>query len=142
MLISMLPAMSVQWTVARAVATGLIKDHLPFVRTDKGGKRRSTEFPAFWEAVMAGLLIAGAIVLVATNIKEVREINIFAMVLVIQSLPFIAAVVIALVERSPINDFATWREAHARVTGVVARRPALVKAPAPAPVQKQSELAQ
>ncbi len=142
MLISMLPAMSVQWTVARAVATGLIKDHLPFVRTDKGGKHRSTEFPAFWEAVMAGLLIAGAIVLVATNIKEVREINIFAMVLVIQSLPFIAAVVIALVERSPINDFATWREAHARVTSVVARRPALVKAPAPAPVQEQRELVQ
>ena len=30
--------------------------------------------------------------LVATNIKEVREINIFAVVLVVQSLPFLAAV--------------------------------------------------
>ena len=38
-------AMSVQWTVARAVGFGLIKDHLPFVRTAKGGLRRSTRFP-------------------------------------------------------------------------------------------------
>ncbi len=51
-------AMSVQWTVARAVGFGLIKDHLPFVRTSKGGLRRSTDFHAFWEAVLAGLLIA------------------------------------------------------------------------------------
>ena len=84
--------MSVQWTVARAVGFGLIKDHLPFVRTAKGGLRRSTDFHAFWEAVMAGLLILGAVVLYATNIKEVREINIFAVVLLVQSLPFIAAV--------------------------------------------------
>ena len=89
---SVFAAMSVQWTVARAVGFGVIKDHLPFVRTAKGGLRRSTDFHAFWEAVLAGLLIVGAVVLVATNIKEVREINIFAVVLVIQSLPFIAAV--------------------------------------------------
>ena len=60
-------AMSVQWTVARAVGVGLIKDHLPFVRTDKGGKRKSGDFPAFWEAVMAALLIGGAGVLIATT---------------------------------------------------------------------------
>ncbi len=42
--------------------------------------------------MLAGLLIVGAIVLVATNNKEVREINIFALVLVVQSLPFLAAV--------------------------------------------------
>ena len=57
---SVFAAMSVQWTVARAVAFGLIKDHLPFVRTAKGGLRRPTDFHAFWEAVLAGLLILGA----------------------------------------------------------------------------------
>lgn len=142
MLVSMLPAMSVQWTVARAVATGLVKDHLPFVRTDKGGKRRKTDFPAFWEAIIAGLLIVGAIVLFETNLKGVREINIFALVLVIQSLPFIAAVAIALLERSSLNDFATWRELQARTTALIGRRPALVKGPAPAPVQEQREAVQ
>ena len=31
------PRMSVQWTVARAVGIGVIKEHLPFLRTAKGG---------------------------------------------------------------------------------------------------------
>ena len=87
-------------------------------------------------------MILGAIVLVEFNFKEVREINIFAMVLVIQSLPFIAAVLLALVERSALNDFATWRNIETRVTARLPRRTPLVKAPAPVPVQKQTELAQ
>ncbi|MGA2566446.1 MAG: glycosyltransferase [Pseudolabrys sp.] len=133
---SVFAAMSVQWTVARAVGFGLIKDHLPFVRTAKGGLRRSTDFHAFWEAVLAGLLVLGAVVLVATNIKDVREINIFAAVLVVQSLPFIAAAGLALLERTPLNDFATWRALEARLGELVARRPQ----PTPAPVAKRPEL--
>jgi exo-beta-1,3-glucanase (GH17 family)/cellulose synthase/poly-beta-1,6-N-acetylglucosamine synthase-like glycosyltransferase len=139
---SMFAAMSVQWTVARAVGFGLIKDHLPFVRTAKGGQRRSTDFHAFWEAVIASLLLAGSVVLVETNIREVREIYIFAAVLVIQSLPFIAAVALAVIERTPLNDFAYWRSLEARLAGLLVRRPLLAKAPVQAPVQKQSELVQ
>ena len=97
MLGAMVAAMSVQWTVSRAVANGLITDHLPFARTSKGGlSRMSVEFQAFWEAVIGVLLIIGAIVLVAFNQKEVREIYIFAGVLVLQSLPFLSAVAIAI----------------------------------------------
>ena len=133
--VSMFAAMSVQWTVARAVGFGLIKDHLPFVRTAKGGgTRRGTDFPAFWEAVMAGLLLLGAVVLVEFNFKEVREIYIFAAVLVIQSLPFIAAVALALIERSALNDFATWRTLEARFAEIMPRR----ALPKPAPVQKSA----
>jgi exo-beta-1,3-glucanase (GH17 family)/cellulose synthase/poly-beta-1,6-N-acetylglucosamine synthase-like glycosyltransferase len=129
---SVVAAMSVQWTVARAVGFGLIKDHLPFVRTAKGGAQRSAEFPAFWEAVLATLLLLGALVLVQTNIKEVREINIFAAVLVIQSLPFLAAVGLALIERTRLNDFAYWRSLDLRPALRLPRRtPALVKATAP-----------
>ena len=119
---SVTAAMSVQWTVARAVGFGLVKDHLPFVRTDKGGRRRSADFQAFWEAVMAALLIAGAVVLVEMNFKEVREIYIFAGVLVIQSLPFIAAVALALVERSRFNDFATWHALEIKVASRLPKR--------------------
>ena len=127
-------AMSVQWTVARAVSFGLIKDHLPFVRTSKGGLRKSGEFHAFWEAVLAGLLIVGAIVLYVTNINSVREINIFAVVLLVQSLPFIAAVALALIERSALNDFAYWQTLEARVAELLPRRAAQVaKAAAPVP---------
>jgi cellulose synthase/poly-beta-1,6-N-acetylglucosamine synthase-like glycosyltransferase len=127
---SVFAAMSVQWTVARAVGLGVIKDHLPFVRTSKGGLRRSTDFHAVWEAVLAGLLIAGATALVATNVKGVREINIFAVVLLVQSLPFIAAVALAVLELTRFNDFAYWRKLEARLAELSARRPE--RAPVPA----------
>ena len=59
MLGAMIAAMCVQWTVSRAVAQGLITEHLPFARTSKGGlSRMSIEFQAFWEAVI-GVLAAG-----------------------------------------------------------------------------------
>ena len=45
-----------------------------------------------------------------------REINLFALVLVVQSLPFLAAVGLAVLERTPLNDFAYWRNVEARVT--------------------------
>jgi drug/metabolite transporter (DMT)-like permease len=103
-------AMAVQWTVARAVAVGLFKERLPFLRTAKGGAtRKGPDFPAFWEAILAGLLLAGAATLVVTNVKEIREINIFAAVLVVQSLPFLAAAFIALVEGTRFNSLAYWR---------------------------------
>ena len=39
-------AMSVQWTVARAVGIGVFKEHLPFLRTSKGGNsRKGADFP-------------------------------------------------------------------------------------------------
>ncbi len=58
MLGAMVAAMSVQWTVSRAVANGLITDHLAFARTSKGGfSLVSVEFQAFWEAVIGVLLL-------------------------------------------------------------------------------------
>ena len=142
---SVFAAMSVQWTVARAVSLGVIKDHLPFVRTSKGGMRRSTDFHAFWEAVLAGLLILGAVVLIGTNYKEVREINIFAVVLIVQSLPFIAAVGLAVIERTRLNEFAYWRSLEARVTELlpITRRSApMAEATRVAPAPKPGELVQ
>jgi cellulose synthase/poly-beta-1,6-N-acetylglucosamine synthase-like glycosyltransferase/exo-beta-1,3-glucanase (GH17 family) len=126
---TVLAAMSVQWTVARAVAHGLIWDHLPFVRTAKGGRgKRGPDFPAFWEAVLGALLLAAAAVLIATNYKEIREINIFAAVLVVQSLPFLAAVMIAAIEATKLNEFAYWRSIEARTAELFQRRPARVAA--------------
>ena len=129
---AMFAAMSVQWTVATAVSDGIIKSRLPFVRTAKGGTaRRAREFPAFWEGILGTLLIIGAIVLVATNHQRIREIYIFAGVLVLQSLPFLSAVAIAALEGSRANDFGFWRAIEARLGEVLPRR-ATIKAPAPA----------
>jgi exo-beta-1,3-glucanase (GH17 family)/cellulose synthase/poly-beta-1,6-N-acetylglucosamine synthase-like glycosyltransferase len=125
MLGAMVAAMSVQWTVSRAVANGLITEHLAFARTSKGGlSRMSIEFQAFWEAVIGVLLLVGAAVLVATNsFKEVREIYIFAGVLVLQSLPFLAAVAIAILENSRINSFEFWRTTGIRTAELIGLRP-------------------
>ncbi|HEX2634703.1 MAG TPA: glycosyltransferase [Bradyrhizobium sp.] len=125
MLGAMIAAMSVQWTVSRAVANGLITEHLAFARTSKGGlSRMSIEFQAFWEAVIGVLLLVGAAVLVATNsFKQVREIYVFAGVLVLESLPFLSAVAIAILENSRLNSFEFWRNTGIRTAELIGLRP-------------------
>ena len=125
MLGAMVTAMSVQWTVSRAVANGLITDHLAFARTSKGGfSLMSVEFQAFWEAVIGTLLLMGAAVLVVTNnFKEVREIYVFAAVLVLESLPFLSAVAIAILENSRLNAFSFWRNTGIRTAELIGLRP-------------------
>jgi exo-beta-1,3-glucanase (GH17 family)/cellulose synthase/poly-beta-1,6-N-acetylglucosamine synthase-like glycosyltransferase len=125
MLGAMIAAMSVQWTVSRAVANGLITEHLPFSRTSKGGlSRMSIEFQAFWEAVIGVLLLAGTAVLIVTNnFKQVREIYVFAGVLVLESLPFLSAVAIAILENSRINEFSFWRSSAIRTAELIGLRP-------------------
>lgn len=128
-LMAMFAAMSVQWTVARAVADGLIKDHLPFARTAKGGAaHKGHQFQAFWEAIIGGLLVLGALVVIATNRQQVREIYLFAVVLAVQSVPFLSAVLIALLEGSRANDFAFWRNLAARAAALLPQRGALSNA--------------
>jgi exo-beta-1,3-glucanase (GH17 family)/cellulose synthase/poly-beta-1,6-N-acetylglucosamine synthase-like glycosyltransferase len=128
MLGAMVTAMSVQWTVSRAVANGLITDHLAFARTSKGGfSLMSVEFQAFWEAVIGILLLVGATVLVVTNnFKEVREIYVFAAVLVLESLPFLSAVAIAILENSRINAFSFWRNSAIRTAELIGLRPVAI----------------
>ena len=125
MLGAMIAAMSVQWTVSRAVAQGLITEHIAFARTSKGGlSRMSIEFQAFWEAVIGALLLIGAGVLVASNsFRQITEIYIFAGVLVLQSLPFLAAVAIAILELSRINSFQFWRDSAIRTAELIGLRP-------------------
>jgi len=125
-------AMSLQWTVARAVGTGIIAAHAPFLRTAKGGAtRKGPDFPAFWEAIIGGSLLTGAVTLFFSNPKEIREINIFAVVLVVQSLPFFAATLIALVEGTRFNTLPYWR-------GVTAK--AAVLLPQPKVIGEQPKL--
>lgn len=130
MLGAMVTAMSVQWTVSRAVAQGLITEHLAFARTSKGGfSIMSVEFQAFWEAVIGVLLLIGAAVLIVTNsFKEVREIYVFAAVLVLESLPFLSAVAIAILENSRVNAFSFWRDTRVRTAELIGLRPVAMQA--------------
>src|SRR4051794_12636303 len=142
MLGAMIAAMSVQWTVSRAVAQGLITDHMPFARTSKGGlSRMSIEFQAFWEAVIGVLLLVGATVLVVTNgTKQVREIYIFAAVLVLESLPSLSAVAIAILETSRVNSFSFWRSSAVRTAELIGLRPVAMPTVASAPQPVASEI--
>ena len=84
----------------------------------------SIEFQAFWEAVIGVLLLVGAGVLIASNsFKRIREIYIFAGVLVLESLPFLSAVAIAILESSRINSFAFWRNTGVRTAELIGLRP-------------------
>lgn len=141
MLGAMIAAMSVQWTVSRAVAQGLITEHIAFARTSKGGlSRMSIEFQAFWEAVIGTLLLVGAGVLIASNsYREITEIYIFAGVLVLQSLPFLAAVAIAILELSRINSFQFWRDSAIRTAELIGLRPVALP-PVGAPQAVPSEV--
>ena len=128
MLGAVIAAMSVQWTVARAVGIGVVKERLPFLRTSKGGNsRKGSDFPAFWEAMVAGLLLAGALALFVANGRQVREINIFAFVLLVQSLPFLSAVAMGLIEGSRFNSFAYWRSVEARFAEYLPRSKVISK---------------
>jgi hypothetical protein len=105
--------MSTQWTVARAVGDAALQiGQAHFHRTPKGnggGGIRRDRFAASSEAALGGSLVVGAIVLLATNIYRVFEIDLFAVILLLQSLPFLSAVALATLERSRVNEFSYWQ---------------------------------
>ena len=124
-------AMALQLTVGRAVAEGLLKDGMPFLRTAKGCSRSLSErFPAFWEGVLGAALLLGSLTLYLTNEPEARAIYVFSAVMAVQSFPFLAAVAITLLERSPLNEFGTWRRLAA---ALATYRPRLPRGRAPTP---------
>jgi cellulose synthase/poly-beta-1,6-N-acetylglucosamine synthase-like glycosyltransferase/exo-beta-1,3-glucanase (GH17 family) len=98
---AMVVFMSVQWTVASAAFQAALPAHSNiFHRTRKGGGAMlPTSFPAMPEAVIGGLLVAGSIIVAATNFYRFVETDLFALILLIQSLPFLSAVALAWLER-------------------------------------------
>lgn len=135
--------MSLQWTIAHAVGSSLKMRKLVFNRTDKGGKaKRGSGFPARAEAIMAGLLLASALTVYMTNHTDIRELHLFAAVMVVQSLPFLFAVAMALSERLPKRSATQKPEsgvtilpekmpAPARAAGIAAKMPPHIGAPQP-----------
>lgn len=129
---AVIAAMSLQLTVARAVADGLIKDHLPFARTAKGNRaRKPLQFDGFWELILGSLLIIGAVVILANNPLQITELYLFAIVLVVQSLPFLSAALLAAIEGRRANEFAFWTALQPQVLAALRRRPAAIAAQAP-----------
>jgi cellulose synthase/poly-beta-1,6-N-acetylglucosamine synthase-like glycosyltransferase/exo-beta-1,3-glucanase (GH17 family) len=177
-----LAAMSLQWTVAKAVYEGFVKDGLPFRRTDKGGnaKSRKQDASAKWETRFGLALAASAFALYHLNTYGLRtdeiafltkvkldlsdlawlkhlgvalpdslelgrgvlaylerfrdppqilEQNIFALTLLVQSVPFLATAAMRTIERG-IGLGSTIERALAALRALGWRR---AKSVAPAP---------
>ena len=89
--------------------------------------------------------MVGALTLVITNYKQVHEINIFAFVLVVQSLPFIAAVILATIEGTRFNAFAYWRGVEAQAAALLPQRQVMqqvIAEPSKLPAENRIEAAQ
>jgi hypothetical protein len=78
---------------------------------------------------MGGLLLLGAVIVFASNDTQVREINLFGYVLIVQSLPFLSATSLGLLEGSRINDFAFWRRLQTRLAALLPKQPAVKEVP-------------
>src|SRR5262249_48191697 len=87
-----------------------------FYRTPKGSltTEPSIYFPARAEAVFGCLLLGSAILVFGTNINQIFAIDLFASVLVLQSLPFLSAAGIAVLEGTRANTFGFWRRFRRR----------------------------
>ncbi len=97
MLGAMVMSMSVQWTIASAaIEAALPAQKSYFHRTRKGnGASIRATFNAKPETVLGLLLLAGSITIYATNFHRFFEYDLFAAVLLIQSLPFLSTVGLA-----------------------------------------------
>jgi cellulose synthase/poly-beta-1,6-N-acetylglucosamine synthase-like glycosyltransferase/exo-beta-1,3-glucanase (GH17 family) len=101
MLGAMIVFMSVQWTVASAA----FKAALPasqsfFYRTRKGGGvSHTTRIMTMPEMLLGTLLAAGAATIFAVNVYRHLEADLFATILLLQSLPFFSAVALVWLER-------------------------------------------
>ena len=82
------------------VLVGMVQDSLPFRRTDKGGNaKRGNDNPALWETVLGIGLVLSAVLLFVLNTTNVIEMTVFASTLLVQSIPFLAAVLMVSIER-------------------------------------------
>ena len=100
-LLGAIAAMSLQLTIFKAVYDGLVKDSLPFKRTEKGGNSKKTDVnPIKYEIAFAILLIGSFAALILTNHQEIVEVYFFASTLLVQSIPYIAAIILRMIEKS------------------------------------------
>jgi len=100
MLGAMVISMSVQWTVASAAIVAALPARKSYFHRTRKGNGASIRAPfAKPEAVLALLLLAGSITIFATNFYRYFEYDLFAAVLLIQSVPFLSAVALAWFER-------------------------------------------
>jgi hypothetical protein len=103
--LSSIASMSLQLIIFKAVFDGFVKDGLPFKRTQKGGKAKKTsEYPIKHETILAVLLLISFFALIFTNHSGIVEIYVFAATILIQSIPYISAIIMRMLEVYSIKN--------------------------------------
>lgn len=97
-LLSSIASMSLQLIIFKAVFDGFIKDGLPFKRTQKGGKAKKSANPIKYESILAILLLIAFFALIFTNKTGITEIYVFAVTIFIQSIPYLSAIIMRMLE--------------------------------------------
>src|SRR5207244_11035571 len=85
-------------------------------------------------------LVGVTVPIVTTGSKGVHKIYIFVAVLVLESLPFLSEVAIAILENSRINEFAFWRNSAVRAAELIGLRPVSLPNVAPSSQPVASEI--
>lgn len=96
--LSSIASMSLQLIIFKAVFDGFIKDGLPFKRTQKGGKAKKSANPIKYESILAILLLIAFFALIFTNKTGIIEIYVFAVTIFIQSIPYLSAIIMRILE--------------------------------------------
>ncbi|HYC64513.1 MAG TPA: glycosyltransferase, partial [Reyranellaceae bacterium] len=128
-----LAGLALTYTVGRAVIWGLFTSRLPFMRTPKMDERATLGMAlgmARGELVLTLLLWAGAAALWTTNGVIDPEARLWAVFMLVQSLPFAAAVFVSIV-----NALEQMRHARSLVEPAAPAEPQAVASPAMQPAQ-------
>uniref|UniRef100_UPI0040483FD6 glycosyltransferase family 2 protein n=1 Tax=Aliarcobacter sp. TaxID=2321116 RepID=UPI0040483FD6 len=104
-ILSSIASMSLQLIIFKAVWDGFVKDGLPFKRTQKGGKaKKAGDSPIKYEAILAVLLLSAFFALIFTNHTGITEIYVFAATIFIQSIPYISAIIMRILEIQSLKN--------------------------------------
>lgn len=96
--LSAIASMSLQLIIFKAVWDGFVKDGLPFKRTQKGGKAKKSANPIMYEIVLCILLLISFFSLIYINKTGITEIYVFAATILIQTFPYISAIIMRYLE--------------------------------------------
>ncbi|PLY07897.1 MAG: glycosyl transferase [Arcobacter sp.] len=105
-ILSSIASMSLQLIIFKAVFDGFIKDGLPFKRTEKGGGKikKVNNNPIKGEIILAILLLTSFFALIITNESRILEIYVFAITILIQSIPYLSAIFMRWLELKSIKE--------------------------------------
>ena len=104
-ILSSIASMSLQLIIFKAVWDGFVKDGLPFKRTEKGGKiKKASTNPIKYETILAVLLLTAFFALIFTNYTGITEIYVFAATIFIQSIPYISAIIMRILEVQSLKN--------------------------------------